>query len=153
MNLVTLDEARRHLRLDTDVDSNGDSPDDPDLRLKIAGASAAVLNYLKSRRNLWLRVYETDTAGDEVLDSNGDPVPAVDTDGKPIYVVDSNGDRIIADPIKSATLLMLGFLYRDRDENADGAYEMGYLPKPVTALLYPLRDPAVSGAGLRRRWP
>lgn len=153
MNLVTLDEARRHLRLDTDVDSNGDSPDDPDLRLKIAGASAAVLNYLKSRRNLWVRVYETDTAGDEVLDSNGDPVPAVDTDGKPIYVVDSNGDRIIADPIKSATLLMLGFLYRDRDENADGAYEMGYLPKPVTALLYPLRDPAVSGSGPRRRWP
>jgi hypothetical protein len=153
MNLVTLDEARRHLRLDVDVDSNGDSPDDPDLRLKIAGASAAVLNYLKSRRNLWVRVYETDTAGDEVLDSNGDPVPAVDTDGKPIYVVDSNGDRLIADPIKSATLLMLGFLYRDRDENADKAFEMGYLPAPVTALLYPLRDPAVSGAGLRRRGP
>lgn len=153
MNLVTLDEARRHLRLDVDVDSNGDSPDDPDLRLKIAGASAAVLNYLKIRRNLWVRVYETDTAGDEVLDSNGDPVPAVDTDGKPIYVVDSNGDRLIADPIKSATLLMLGFLYRDRDENADKAFEMGYLPAPVTALLYPLRDPAVSGAGLRRRGP
>lgn len=153
MNLVTLDEGRRHLRLDVDVDSNGDSPDDPDLSLKIAGASAAVLNYLKSRRNLYVLSYELDSNGDDALDSNGDPIPEVDSNGRPVYLRDTNGDRIIADPIKSATLLMLGFLYKDRDENPDKAFEMGYLPAPVTALLYPLRDPAVSGAGLRRRWP
>lgn len=147
MNLVTLDEARRHLRLDdVSLDSNGDPlplSDDPDLALKIAGASAAVLNYLKGYRNLWEREYLADTAGFPLLTPTGKPIPVEDSNGDPVYVIDSNGDRIIVDAVRSATLLMLGFLWRDRDENADGAYEQGFLPKPVTALLYPLRDPAV----------
>lgn len=153
MNLVTLEEAKAHLRIGEELlDTQGDGPDDADLALKIAGASAAVMNYLKNYRNVWVQEYETDTDGQWVLDSNFDRIPSVDTDGKPIYQTDTNGQRVVADPIKSATLLMVGYLYKLRDNNADDAYEPGYLPKPVTALLYSLRDPALSGAG-GRTWP
>lgn len=94
------------------------SDEDNDITLKIHAASGAVLNYLKSGANKFL-----DSNGDVEIDSANDPV------GVPYEV-------------EAATLLMLGYLYKDRDENADGAYAQGYLPKPVTALLYPLRDPA-----------
>lgn len=93
--------------------------DDNDLILKIHAASGAVLNYLKDGADVFL-----DTAGFPFLDSAGDLI------GVPFEV-------------KAATLLMVGYLYKDRDENADGAYQTGYLPMPVTALLYPLRDPAL----------
>lgn len=89
-----------------------DSEDDNDITLKTHAASGAVRNYLKS-------------AASAYLDADG----AVIADAVPFEV-------------KAATMLMLGYLYKDRDENANGAYEQGYLPKPVTALLYPLRDPA-----------
>lgn len=113
MILVTLAEAKRHLRIIDDAD-------DPDLELRILAASEAVRNYLKDGVDAF-----TDSNGDLILDSAGDPV------GVPFVV-------------KAATLLMLGYLYKDRDENADDAYEQGFLPKPVTALLYPLRDPALA---------
>lgn len=96
-----------------------DSDDDADLSLKILAASAAVLAYLKD--------------GATFVDSNGD-VP-----------VDSYGDPVgVPRQVQAATLLMVGYLYRLRDENEDEAYEHGYLPKPVTSLLYPLRDPAIA---------
>lgn len=111
-DIVTLDQAKDHLRIDTDAGDN-------DLSLKISAASAAVYAYLKNGTDLF-----TDSAGALIVDSAG--VPDV-----PFQV-------------KAACLLMLGYLYKDRDEDADGAYEQGYLPKPVTALLYPLRDPALA---------
>lgn len=46
--------------------------------------------------------------------------------------------------IKQATVLLVGYLYRNTDSDEGGAFEMGYLPKPVMALLYPLRDPALA---------
>lgn len=94
--------------------------EDNDIELKVHAASAAVLNYLKSGADAFL-----DSSGGVIEDSSGDPV------GIPFEV-------------QAATLLMLGYLYKDRDTNAGGEYEQGYLPKPVTALLYPLRDPAYS---------
>lgn len=116
MMLVTLTEAQDHLRVDTDADAN-------DLTLKILAASGAVLNYLKSSSPYYT-----------VLDSSGDPV----------VVLDSSGDPTIRWEVKAATLLMLGYLYRLRDNNEDMAFQQGYLPMPVTALLYPLRDPALA---------
>lgn len=113
MMLVTLEQARQHLRSDS-VD------DDLDLTEKIMGASNAVLNYLKSGADAFL-----DSSGEVITDSSGDPV------GVPYAV-------------RAATLLMVGYLYRYRDENESGEFERGYLPAPVTALLYPLRDPALA---------
>lgn len=111
MKLVSLEQAKRHLRVDFDDEDN-------DIELKVHAASGAVLNYLKSGADVFL-----DSSGDVPEDSAGDPV------GVPFEV-------------QAAALLMLGYLYKDRDTNAGGEYEQGYLPKPVTALLYPLRDPA-----------
>lgn len=94
--------------------------DDNDLELKIEAASEAVMAYLKSGADVF-----TDSAGDVPVDTAGDPV------GVPRWA-------------QAATLIMIGYMYKDRDSNTDGAYEMGYLPKPVTALLYPHRDPSLA---------
>lgn len=122
MMYVTLARAKQHLNMDHDLD-------DVLIDAYIRASSEAVKNYLKSASP-----YEVER------DSNDDPI--FDSSGDPIYVVDSSGEKVVKYAVQAATLLQLGFLYKDRDENADGAYDMGYLPKPVTALLYPLRDPA-----------
>lgn len=123
MMYVTLDRAKRHLNVDHDMD-------DVLIEAYIGAASNAVKNYLKSASP-----YEVER------DSNDDPI--LDSSGDPIYIVDSSGDKQVKYEVQAATLLQIGFLYKDRDENANDAYDMGYLPKPVTALLYALRDPAL----------
>lgn len=123
MMYVTLERAKQHLNMDHDLD-------DALIQAYIGAASEAVKNYLKSASP-----YEVER------DSNDDPI--TDSNDDPIYATDSQGDKIVKYAVQAATLLQLGFLYKDRDENADGAYDMGYLPKPVTALLYSLRDPAL----------
>lgn len=124
MMYVTLDRAKEHLNMDH-------SSDDNLITVYIQAASGAVKNYLKSASP-----YEVER------DSNDDII--VDSSGDPIYVEDSSGDKLVSYPVQAATLLMVGFLYKDRDENPDDAFARGYLPMPVTALLYPLRDPALA---------
>jgi len=85
--------------------------DDTDLTLKIKAASRAVLNYLKD-------------AADTYLDSSG------------VAVEDE-----IPDEVRMATLLLVGVLYKDRENSAE--FQPGFLPAAVTALLYPLRTPTV----------
>lgn len=121
---VTLARAKQHLNMDHDAD-------DSLITVYIQAASGAVKNYLKSASPY---AVELDSDDDPVFDSSGDPV----------YARDSNGDKEVRFEVQAAVLLMVGFLYKDRDENADGAFEQGFLPKPVTALLYSLRDPAIS---------
>lgn len=96
------------------------SDDDADLLLKIEAASGAVLNYLKDGADAFL-----DSAGEVMQDSAGDPVDV---------------PRVV----QAATLLMVGYFYKDRDNDSEHEYEPGYLPRPVTALLYPLRDPTLA---------
>jgi hypothetical protein len=110
--LVSLQQAKDHLRVDGSADDN-------DLTLKIHAASGAVLNYIRNGADAF-----TDSAGEAIVDSNDNPI------GIPYEV-------------QAATLLMLGYLYRMRDNNEGGEFEMGYLPKPVTALLYPYRVPSL----------
>lgn len=124
MMYVTLARAKQHLNMDHDED-------DTLIEVYVQAASGAVKNYLKSASP-----YEVER------DSNDDPI--LDSSGDPVYVVDSSGDKLISYPVKAAVLLMVGFLYKDRDENPDQAFQQGYLPKPVTALLYPLRKPALA---------
>jgi gp6-like head-tail connector protein len=122
MMYVTLQRAKQHLNMDHDQD-------DVLIEAYIGAASEAVKNYLKSASPYEV---ERDSNDDSIVDSSGDP----------IYVVDSSGDKQVKYAVQAATLIMLGFLYKDRDENPDQAFQQGYLPKPVTALLYSLRDPA-----------
>lgn len=124
MMYVTLERGKQHLNMDHDLD-------DVLITAYIGAASGAVKNYLKSASP-----YEVER------DSNDDPI--LDSAEDPIYVVDSSGDKVVKYEVQAAVLLMLGFLYKDRDENPDQAFAQGYLPKPVTALLYPLRKPALA---------
>lgn len=124
MMYVTLDRAKAHLNMDHDED-------DSLITTYVQAASGAVKSYLKSGSP-----YEVER------DSNDDPVR--DSNGNPEYVHDSNGDKVIAGAVEAAVLILVGHLYKNRDENPDSAFEAGYLPKPVTALLYPIRDPALA---------
>jgi hypothetical protein len=67
--LVTLDQAKEHVRLDHDAS-------DDDLQLKIKAASRAVLRYLQVEASVY-----TDESGDPTLDSNGDSVVPEDVQG------------------------------------------------------------------------
>jgi len=124
MMLVTLEEAKQHLYVIHD--------DDDDLiNNQIKASSGIVINFLKTKRGLYEPEY--DENGDLVLDSNDDTVP----------VVDSSGQKLIRDEVRSATLIMICILLRDRDGAEMQKWQTGLLPPPVTALLYPLRDPAL----------
>ena len=116
MKLVTLTEAKYQLMMDHDQD-------DPYIELLIQGASAAVVEYLKSGATF------LNSSGEVPVDSSGEP------EGVPWQV-------------KVATLFLVAEWYRHREAEQDGAIDpqwgYGYLPRPVTALLYPLRDPAMA---------
>lgn len=123
MNIITLSEAKAQLQMDH-------NDDDALISSLVSAASGAVLNYLKGSP---IGKPERDEQGRIVKDSSGDIV----------YEYDSGG-LIIRDEIKHAVKLLVGYMYRMRDDNEGQAYEQGYLPRPVTALLYPLRDPALA---------
>jgi hypothetical protein len=105
--LVTLEEVKQGLRVDSNDDNNL-------LTLLIGAASNAVINYLKSQA---AELFDLETA------QNNSPQ-----------------DANVPDEVKQATILLVDYYYRGDYENADP----GYLPPPVMALLYPLRDPAIA---------
>lgn len=92
--------------------------EDDDLTSLIEGASAAVMNYLKKPQ-------------DHYVDSSG------------FVPVDSSGTVGVPAEVKIAVLYLVGVLARDRDGTSATDWEHGYLPRPVTSILYPLRDPAI----------
>lgn len=104
--LVTLEEAKLRLRIDTDAA-------DTDIELMIAGASAAVIRYLK-------------TGATSFIGESGELI---------------DGASVPSD-VKNAALLLVGIWLRDPDGTEMKDWDQGYLPRPVTAILYPLRDPA-----------
>lgn len=114
IGLVTVDEAKRHLRIDDDSGS-----DDSDIEMKIYAASRAVLNYISQ-------------SDPDFLDSFGEPFE------------DSSGSVDIPFDVKAATLLLLGDLYKERDAVNTAEWEHGYLPKSVLSLLYPYRMPSLA---------
>ena len=133
IELVTIEEARAHLRID-DVDSDG-SPDDLWLSIFIPAISEAVANWLKDEWRLY--VAEVDSGG-VVVDASGDPVPALPLAARPV--------------VKAATLIELSYQFRYREGEGDhtatgdlygGRY--GYtLGKGATALLSSLRKSTVA---------
>lgn len=112
--LVSLREARNHLRVDDDCD-------DDDITLKIKAASEAVLDYIGADWP-WL------------------------VDGAPLK--DAAGDPICSFRVKAAVLFFVGEMYLNRESSQGGEvptqWGYGYLPRPVIAMLYSMRDPAVA---------
>lgn len=123
--LVTLAEAKAHLRVDHDLD-------DSDIELKIVAASAAVLQYIGDTQYLFL-----DTGG-EFLEL---------TDTSTGTWEDVAGSRAMQ-TARQATLLLVGDWFRNREPTpadvVDARFGYGYLPRAVVALLYPLRDPTIA---------
>lgn len=93
--------------------------------LLIHSASAAVYGYIKGSSPDW-------------LDSSGEPF------------VDSSGHADVPPDVRNATLLMVGYLFKDRDnnglykQNTGGNFEHGYLPRPVIGMLYRYRMPGLA---------
>lgn len=77
------------------------------------------LNLLISAASLRVRAY-LDARADEVIDENGE----------------TNDARI-----KTAIIMLVGYYYRNPDQDPDGDFDVGRLPKPVSSMLYQLRDP------------
>ena len=50
----------------------------------------------------------------------------------------------VPEDVQLATIMLVGFLYNNPDNNQDKAFDPGYLPAPVQSLLYPLRTPTVA---------
>lgn len=99
--------------------------EDTHVGLLIEAASAAVADYIRD-------------SGPDFLDSLGEPYP------------DSNGIAMgLPANVKHATLLLVGYLYKDRDNNglykqfSGGNFEHGYLPRPVLSLMYRYRRPGM----------
>lgn len=114
MMLVSFAQAIAHRRLDpVDVDQM-------DITLKIAAASRAVANHLESSV-IFQNVL--DSAGETILNSAGDPIG-------------------IPEDIQMATLYLIGWLDRNRDEDPDKAFG-DFFPWPVMVLLRPYRLPAL----------
>lgn len=118
MALITTDQALLQIR-------GGDEVDEDELQEMVDAASAMVINYLKSASPY---LPELDSSGEPVLDSSDEVV----------YTTD------VRPEVQHATKMLVGYLWRNRDENADEEFDRGYLPKPVTAILYPLRHPALA---------
>jgi hypothetical protein len=92
--------------------------EDSDIEAIIHGASAAVLNYLHIDESVFL-----------------------DSDSE--YAGSSDHNLTVPHEVQLAVLVLVGNFYRDREGVDAKDWEHGYLPKPVIALLYPLRDPAL----------
>jgi hypothetical protein len=129
-DLVTIADARAHLRLDS-------TADDAWLAIFIPAISDAVARWLKD----WWRLYVTEVDANyaPILDSSGDQVPVVDT----------SGNYEVKPTVRAAVLVELASQFRFRDGDgvaavpADGGY--GYtLCNAATALLSPLRKSTVA---------
>lgn len=129
MGLVTLQEAKNHLLVDT---SAGDSW----IEMAIEGVSDAVLRWLKKDWRAYVLL--EDSNGNVIVDSNGDPFP----------LEDSNGP-IVKPVVKMATLVELAVQYRFRDGDGTPAvpshWGHGYvLSAGPTSLLAALRKSTVA---------
>lgn len=127
MNLITLDEAKAHLRIDYD-------DDDSDIERKLQEASAAVLTYLDGA-----------PIGQPKRDEQGEILRT--PEGEVDYLRDGD-ELVVRYEIKAAVKLLLGELYKNREGEQDGEipsqWGYGYLPRSVVSLLYPLRHPSMA---------
>jgi len=123
LSYVSLLEAKQHLRVDFD-------DDDTYILVLIQAASGAVKNYLK-----------TASAYEPVRDEDDSPI--LDSDGMPEIDYDSNTPKTVRFEVRASVLILIAEWYKNREAEQDGGMGHGYLPAPVVALLYPLRDPAL----------
>jgi hypothetical protein len=122
MMLITLQQAKAHIRITHDGD-------DSTIEGLIAGASAAVVTYLKDYALTFLNTAELP---EEVLDENSPP-----------EVI----DYAVPEDIKVAVKILVAEWFKNREAKQDGEIDSqfgyGYLPRAVIAILYPYRTPTL----------
>ena len=129
-DLVTIAEARAHLRLDAD---SGGGADDDWLAIFIPAICESVSLWVKDDARLYVPL--VDSSGEVVRDSSGEPVP-----DEPL---------VVRPVVKAAVLIELSSAYRFRDgEGLDNVVtpDAGYgytLNKASTAMLTALRKGTV----------
>jgi len=117
---VTIAEAKNQVRV-----VQSDTLHDSRLNQLIGAASGVVKNFLGD-----FSAYEGERNDDDdyILDDNGEPV------------VDTDGGKEIREEVKMAVLLLI-----DRWFNGDlDGFDVGLLPPDITAILWPIRDPALA---------
>lgn len=128
MDLVTVQEAKDQIRIDSDADDSW-------LALWITAISAAVVSWLKDDWRVY--VLSRDEHGDLILDSNDDGIPEEDSNG------------LVLNPVvKAAVLVELAQQYRFRDGSGAAAvpshWGHGYvLGAGATSLLSGVRKTTV----------
>ena len=119
---VTVSEAKNQIRV-----VQADTLHDNRIMQLIGAASGVVKNFLGD-----FSAYEGERNDDDdyILDSNGEPIIAID----------SGGDQVVREEVKMAVLLLV-----DRWFNGDlDGFDVGLLPPDITAILWPIRDPALA---------
>lgn len=109
---VTLEQAKARLRIDDDAA-------DADLDLMIAAATDRILLHLNG-----VSPMQRETGDD------GSPVLV---DGLPVYTAK------VHPMVQSATLTLVGYMWRYPTGDEKKAFDHDVLPAPITALLGPLR--------------
>jgi len=128
VDLVTVQEAKDQIRIDSDADDSW-------LALWITAISAAVVSWLKDDWRVY--VLSRDEHGDLILDSNDDGIPEEDSNG------------LVLNPVvKAAVLVELAQQYRFRDGSGAAAvpshWGHGYvLGAGATSLLSGVRKTTV----------
>ena len=128
-DLVTIEQARIHLRTDSDADDSW-------LEMMIPAISGAVLSWLKQDWRAYVLV--TDASGVVIVDSNDEPIPFEDSNGPVVKPV-----------VMAAVLVEIGQQYRFRDGSEAAAvpshWGHGYvLGAGATSLLAALRKSTVA---------
>jgi hypothetical protein len=118
VSLVSLEHVRTMLRIGDVFDSPIDPHEDDSVleNVYIPAASMAVIRYLKGQASM-------------VIPGLAES-PQTD-DGCP-------------EDVQLAVIMLVGIIYREPDGDEAKNFAQGYLPAPVTALLYPLRDPTLA---------
>lgn len=129
-DLVTAEEAKRHIRIDNDAD-------DAWLDVFISAVSDAVMSWLKDEWRAY--ILATDADGNVLTDSAE----------VPIIALDSNGEPTVKPRVKAAVLVELAQQYRFRDGSgasmAPVHWGHGYvLGSGATSLLNAVRKTTVA---------
>lgn len=125
LRLITLQQAKDHLRVTWDHE-------DVQILEFIEIASNAIALYMKSSMAAYLL-------------TNGEAPPIINGSNEVV-------DYDIPPVMKGACKIYVGELFKNREAQQDGEiggalgipHGYGYLPRPVVALLFPLRDPALA---------
>lgn len=128
--LVTVEEARTHLQVDTYAH-------DPWIEMAIEAVSDAVLGWLKDSWRAYTPSMGTD--GNPIVDDDGNEIPAADT----------SGNFFVRPRVKMAVLVEIGQQFRFRDGSGAAAVPQhwghGYvLGAGATSLLSSLRRSTIA---------